>query len=161
MILEQWTNYSAIEEALVQLIIRRNLPDSAIEWPELSALLHLCNPTVSKNLPDSRKRLPHLIETAEAERVFSGARRTISWERARLEATRIERGECLKSWLREGIIRGISSTTMAEIIAHVERWQNGGDDDVIDELDELLETANQVARVSVEFSFSINSESTP
>jgi hypothetical protein len=34
---------------------------------------------------------------------------------------------------------------MAEIITHVERCQNDGDDDMIDELVELLETANQVA----------------
>ena len=38
--------------------------------------------------------------SAEAERVFSGARRTIhvSWERAALGSGLIERGECLKSW---------------------------------------------------------------
>jgi hypothetical protein len=36
--------------------------------------------------------------SAEAERVFSGARRTISWERAALGSVSVERGECLKSW---------------------------------------------------------------
>ena len=36
--------------------------------------------------------------SAEAKRVFSGARRTISWERAALGSGSIERGECLKSW---------------------------------------------------------------
>jgi hypothetical protein len=36
--------------------------------------------------------------SAEAERVFSGARRTISWERAALGSGSIGRGECLKSW---------------------------------------------------------------
>jgi hypothetical protein len=39
----------------------------------------------------------------EPERVFSGARRTISWERAQLSAENIERMECLKSWQRSGI----------------------------------------------------------
>ena len=39
---------------------------------------------------------------AEPERVFSGARRTISWERARLGLERVEQGECLKSWIRLG-----------------------------------------------------------
>jgi hypothetical protein len=34
---------------------------------------------------------------------------------------------------------------MTEIVALVERWQNGGNNDVIDELDELPEAANQVA----------------
>lgn len=41
--------------------------------------------------------------SAEAERVFSGARRTISWERAALGSDSIERGECLKSWSIQGI----------------------------------------------------------
>ena len=37
------------------------------------------------------------------ERVFSGARRTISWERARLGAVMIEKLECLKNWIKAGI----------------------------------------------------------
>lgn len=41
--------------------------------------------------------------SAEPERVFSGARRTISWERMRLESATIERKECLKSWIGSGI----------------------------------------------------------
>jgi|SRR6266850_1911255 len=40
----------------------------------------------------------------EPERVFSGARRTISWERSRLSSTTVERTECLKSWLRSGLV---------------------------------------------------------
>jgi len=36
----------------------------------------------------------------EPERVFSGGRRTISWERMSIGATNVERTECLKSWLR-------------------------------------------------------------
>lgn len=39
----------------------------------------------------------------EPERVFSGARRTISWERAQLSAENIERIECLKNWHKSGI----------------------------------------------------------
>ena len=42
---------------------------------------------------------------AEPERVFSGARRTISWERARLGPERVEHGECLKSWIRSGVTK--------------------------------------------------------
>ena len=42
----------------------------------------------------------------EAERVFPGARRTISWERSRLRATIVEQSECLKSWLRQIIKSG-------------------------------------------------------
>lgn len=41
--------------------------------------------------------------SAEPERIFSGARRTISWSRFKLGAATIERSECLKSWLRTGI----------------------------------------------------------
>ena len=62
-----------------------------------------------------RKRWPRLSYMAidilsipamsdEPERVFSGARRTISWERAQLSAENIERVECLKSWHRSGIL---------------------------------------------------------
>ena len=61
-----------------------------------------------------RKRWPRLSYMAidilsipamsdEPERVFSGARRTISWERSQLGAENIEKVECLKSWLRSGI----------------------------------------------------------
>jgi len=42
--------------------------------------------------------------SAEPERVFSGARRTISWERARLGAETIEKLECLKHWERSSIL---------------------------------------------------------
>jgi len=34
----------------------------------------------------------------DIERVFSGARRTISWERAKLGINRVEAVECLNSW---------------------------------------------------------------
>jgi arylamine N-acetyltransferase len=39
----------------------------------------------------------------EPERVFSGARRTISWERMSLGEKSVERTECLKSWIRNEI----------------------------------------------------------
>jgi hypothetical protein len=38
------------------------------------------------------------------ERVFSGARRTVSWDRGQLEAEIIEMQECLKYWKRSGIL---------------------------------------------------------
>ena len=40
----------------------------------------------------------------EPERVFSGARRTISWERSKLGSSAIERTECLKHWIRGDLI---------------------------------------------------------
>lgn len=42
--------------------------------------------------------------SAEPERVFSGARRTISWDRAQLSASVIETTECLKHALRSKIV---------------------------------------------------------
>jgi len=41
--------------------------------------------------------------SAEAKQVFSGARRTVSWERISLGSTSIEHTECLKSWLLSNI----------------------------------------------------------
>jgi hAT family C-terminal dimerisation region len=62
-----------------------------------------------------RKRWPRLSYMAidilsipamsdEPERVFSGARRTVSWERAQMGAENLERVECLKHWKRSGIL---------------------------------------------------------
>jgi hypothetical protein len=64
---------------------------------------------------DQRQRYPQLHrmaiailsippESAESERVFSGARRTCSWDRLRLKPTKIEVIESIGSWLREGLI---------------------------------------------------------
>ena len=44
--------------------------------------------------------------SAEAERIFLGARRTILWDRISLGSTNIERTECLKSWLLSNITAG-------------------------------------------------------
>jgi hypothetical protein len=58
-------------------------------WPRLSlmAIDILCMPAMSD----------------EPERVFSGARRTISWERSQLGAEVIEKIECLKHWRQKKI----------------------------------------------------------
>lgn len=40
----------------------------------------------------------------EAERVFSGARRTITWDRAQMAPDMIEYRECLKNWKKSGIL---------------------------------------------------------
>ena len=40
----------------------------------------------------------------EPERVFLGGRRTVSWDRAQMEAEIIEMRECLKHWKRSGIL---------------------------------------------------------
>ena len=41
--------------------------------------------------------------SAESERIFSGARRTITWTRCRLGAKMVEQTECLKHWVRSGL----------------------------------------------------------
>ena len=43
----------------------------------------------------------------EAERVFSGACCTISWERAQMEPSTIEMVECIKHWKKSGILNQI------------------------------------------------------
>jgi hypothetical protein len=40
----------------------------------------------------------------EPERVFSGARRTVTWDRGQIEAETIELRELLKHWKRSGIL---------------------------------------------------------
>ena len=45
----------------------------------------------------------------EPERIFSGGRRTVSWERAQMGAENLERVECLKYWKRSGILDEIVS----------------------------------------------------
>jgi hypothetical protein len=40
----------------------------------------------------------------EPERVFSGARRTVTWDRGQIESEIIEMRECLKYWKRSGIL---------------------------------------------------------
>ena len=43
-------------------------------------------------------------ESAEAERTFSGVRKTCSWDRLSLTPRNIETIECLSSWIKEGLI---------------------------------------------------------
>jgi hypothetical protein len=40
----------------------------------------------------------------EPERVFSGGRRTVTWDRAQMEAETIKIRECLKHWKKSGIL---------------------------------------------------------
>ena len=48
--------------------------------------------------------------------MFSGARRTISWERASLSGHRIERLECLKNWLKSKLSHDAFLTKEGNII---------------------------------------------
>src|SRR5882762_2093737 len=49
---------------------------------------------------------------AEPERVFSGCRRTITWQRMRLGVKVVEEGECLKSWIRSDVVAGLNSKVL-------------------------------------------------
>jgi hypothetical protein len=42
--------------------------------------------------------------SAEDKRVFSGARRIITWTRAKLKGPMIEQLECVKHWQRTGLV---------------------------------------------------------
>jgi hypothetical protein len=41
----------------------------------------------------------------ELERVFSDRRRTIAWDRISLGLGIVEQTECMKSWIRSGILK--------------------------------------------------------
>jgi hypothetical protein len=45
-------------------------------------------------------------QSAEPERTFSGARRTVSWDRLSITCERIEEVEYLGNWMRNGHIVG-------------------------------------------------------
>ena len=63
--------------------------------------------------------------SAESERVFSGARCTISWERSRLGAVVVEQTECLKSWIREVVKSGgFTSINVAVQVLNIEEGVN-------------------------------------
>lgn len=76
-------------------------------------------------MPEQRRRLPLLSKMAidiysipamssEPERVFSGAKHTITDQRCNLKIETIEMLECLKSWFRIGIY---NQQELHEIIA--------------------------------------------
>jgi hypothetical protein len=45
-----------------------------------------------------------LVISDKLKRVFSGARRTISWEREQLNPETVKITECLKHWKKSGIL---------------------------------------------------------
>ena len=104
--------------------------------------------------PEQRLRYPQLSrmaiailsispESAEAERAFSGARRTCSWDRLRLRPRKIEIIESLGSWIREGLIKpthlnGLGLPVEPEGVDEDEAEGNTSDDDI--EISTLLDT---------------------
>ncbi len=78
-----------------------------------------CTPLQWWCRPEQRARYPRLsrmaimilsipAESSEAERTFSGARRTCSWDRLKLKCATIQMIECIGNWLREGFIQPLS-----------------------------------------------------
>jgi|SRR5208282_5212417 len=70
-----------------------------------------CDPAQIRRYPRLSRMALDLLSippmSGEIERVFSGARRTISWDRSRLLASTIEAVECVGNWLRGGLIRSM------------------------------------------------------
>ena len=63
--------------------------------------------------------------SAESERVFSGTRRQITFDRSRLNGSSIGRAECLKSWIKNDI----------EPVEESSRVGSPADDDGSEEID--------------------------
>jgi hypothetical protein len=78
---------------------------TSLQW-WLETAQRLAYPNLSRMAADILS-IPAM--SAEPERVFSGARRTIDWSRMRLGVHIIEAGECLKSWVKSGIISSFGS----------------------------------------------------
>jgi hypothetical protein len=77
--------------------------------------------------------------SAESERVFSGARRTITWERHSLGCEVVEQSECLKSWIRLLIKDGEVSIDplLAQQVLEAPEEEAGQDGTILTSLDEL------------------------
>jgi hypothetical protein len=75
---------------------------------DISALDWWLQPTQERSYPQLSRLAINILSapamSAESERVFSGARRTIPWTRARLNSSSIERLECLKHWQKTGLV---------------------------------------------------------
>src|ERR1700735_4870315 len=56
--------------------------------------------------------------STESERVFSGARRTISWDKTRLGSNVVEYSECLKSWV--SVLKGKRRPLLAAVFRSAE-----------------------------------------
>ena len=68
MILASLINKDIVFEALARLIVARNLPYEAVQWPELRSLLIICNPAIADVLINSSSTVPSLIERCFKER---------------------------------------------------------------------------------------------
>jgi hypothetical protein len=102
-----------------------------------------CNPLQWWCRSEQRQRYPKLshmaitilsipAESSEPERVFSGARRTCSWDRFRLRCHNIEKIECIGNWLREKHIEPLADNGMGFPMEADAEDEGEGDDDDLD-----------------------------
>lgn len=123
-------------------------------------------PQQQKSYPNLSKMAVNILScpsmSAEPERVFSGARRTISWSRIKLGSKNIEMGECLKSWQRIYVQR--DGEYVVELRALNERWIQDGNPEVLGRDDDSHMPLDDTQSESLESSIlsgprTINSES--
>ena len=93
--------------------------------------------------------------SAEAERVFSGARRQVDWARCRLKATTIETLECMKHWLTSGVTKGAYRNELerleAEVaVQQVEEQARLAQEHVDEQADEQIEEEEAAAAIIID-----------
>lgn len=105
-----------------------------------------CSPLEWWSRPEQKSRYPRLYcmamtilsipaESSEPERVFSGSRRTCSWDRLSLSCLNIERIESIGSWIKEGHIRPYHLNGMGlPMGAMAEDDDDELEDEVLDEI---------------------------
>jgi hypothetical protein len=108
--------FDRIANALRTTVIRPSSGDEYIDYNsedsydpgKKGALAWWCQDTQRQRWPKLSLMAINILSippmSDEPERVFSGARRTISWDRGELEPETIEMRECLKHWKKSGIL---------------------------------------------------------
>jgi hypothetical protein len=110
---EDLSAYEAYKKRIYQKSSCHDEFSRFIEGPTLpigasSALSWWLEPTQETSYPSLHRLAITIFSipamSAEAERVFSGARRTVSWDRSRLSAQIVEYTECLKHWIKNELL---------------------------------------------------------
>ncbi|KAJ0126753.1 hypothetical protein HZ326_30141 [Fusarium oxysporum f. sp. albedinis] len=110
---EDLSAYEAYKKRIYQQSSSHDEFDRFMEGPPLpigasSALSWWLEPTQQTSYPHLHRLAVNIfsipVMSAGAERVFSGARRTITWDRSRLSVKTIEYTECLKHWIKNGLL---------------------------------------------------------
>jgi len=65
-VLKDVLNKRLFDEALVALVVKRNLSFRAVEWPELHALLKVANPTIDREVISSHSTMAKMIHASWA-----------------------------------------------------------------------------------------------